>query len=165
MFRYELFGEEEARRLTTFGDSDWAGCKASRRSASGGVATLGGAFVKGWSNRQATVATSSAEAEFYASMKATVETLGLEPLMADLGWAVSDKEVLTDFNAARVMASRRGLGRDRHIDVERLWLQEVVETRGIHLGRADGKKNLGDPFTKLQAHDEMMNLLRMAGIA
>ena len=165
VFRYGPCGEEEARQLTTFGDSDWAGCKASRRSVSGGVATLGGAFVKGWSNRQVTVALSSAEAEFYASTKATVETLGLESLMADLGWAVSDKVVLTDSNAARGMASRRGLGRTRHIDVKRLWLQEVVETRGVHLGRVDGKKNPGDPFTKLQAYDEMMNLLRMTGIA
>ncbi len=102
--------------------------------------------MKGWSNRQVTVVLSSAEAEFYASTKATVETLGLESLMADLGWSVSDKEVLTDSNAA----TRRGLGPTRHIDVKRLWLQEVVETRGVHLGRVEGKKNPGDPFTKLQ---------------
>ena len=77
---------------------------------------------------------------------------------------MSDKEVLTDSNAARGMASRRGLGRTRHIDVKRLWLQEVVETRGVHLVRVDGK-NPGDPLTKLQAYDEMMNLLRMTGVA
>jgi hypothetical protein len=140
---YWICEEEDARRLTAFGDSGWAGCNASRRSVGGGVATLGGAFAKGWPHRLVTVALTSAEAESYASAKATVETLGLGSLMADLGWAASDKEVLTDSTAARGMASRRGLGRTRHIDVKRLWLQEVVETRGFHLVRVDGKKNPG----------------------
>ena len=78
--------------------------------------------MKGWSNRQVTVALSSAEAEFYASTKAAVETLGFESLMVDLGWSPSVNEVLTDSNAARAMASRRGLGKTRHIEVRRLWL-------------------------------------------
>ena len=136
-------------RLIAYGDSDWAGCKASRRSVSGGVVVLGGGFLKGWSNRQVTVALSSAEAEFYASTKAAVETSGVESLMADLGWKVEVKDVFTDSKAARAMASRRGLGRTRHIEVRRLWLQEVVETRGI-------KSNPADSLTKLKSFKEAM---------
>ncbi len=48
--------------------------------------------------------------------------------------------------------------------MKRLWLQETVEMRDVHLGRVDGKKNLGDPFTKLQTFDEMMRLLEESGI-
>ena len=109
--------------MITYGNSDWAECKSSHRSVSGGVVLLGGGLLKGWSNRQVTVALSSAEAEFYATTKAAVETLGIEALLNDLGWKVDEKKVFTDSNAARSMASRRGLGRTRHIDVKRLWLQ------------------------------------------
>ena len=109
VFLYRPCEVEEALQLFTFGDSDWAGCKSSRRSVSGGAAVLGGGLLKGWSNRQVTVALSSAEAEFYASTKAAVETLGIESLMNDLGWKLQGKTVLTDSNAG-AMASRRGLG-------------------------------------------------------
>ena len=117
-----------------------------------------GGFVKSWSNRQVTVALSSAEAEFYASTKAAVEILGVESLMADMGREVEAKEVFTDSNSARAMASRRGLGRTRHIEVKRLWLQEVVEGRKVRLGRVDGKSNPADPLTKLKSFDESLEL-------
>ena len=42
VFFYRPCEKEAASRLVTFGDSDWAGCKSSRRSVSGGVVVLGG---------------------------------------------------------------------------------------------------------------------------
>ena len=51
-------------------DSDWAGCRVTRRSMSGGLITLGDSVIKSWANRQASVALSSGEAEFYAAGKA-----------------------------------------------------------------------------------------------
>ena len=44
-------------------DTDFAGCKATRRSTSGGVALYGSHAVKHWSNTQTTVCLSSGEAE------------------------------------------------------------------------------------------------------
>ena len=111
-----------------------------------------------------TGALSSAEAEFYASTKAAVETLGFGSLMADLGWSPSVKEVLTDSNAARAMASRRDLGKTRHIEVRRLWLQEAVESRDVRMGRVEGKENPADPFTKLMNFDEAMDVLVKVGL-
>ena len=62
-FEYVQVRFDEAGLLKGYSDSDWAGCKASRRSMSGGLVTLAGSTLKAWSNRQASVALSSGEAE------------------------------------------------------------------------------------------------------
>ena len=100
------------------------------------------------SRRQATRAFSSGEAEFYAGSTTGIELLGSESLMKDLGWTIDCKRVLTDSDACRGMASRQGLGRTRHLDTKRLWLQEAVESRGLVLGRIAGIADPSDPMTK-----------------
>ncbi len=79
-FEYHESHTEKDLMIHVCSDSDWAGCKEPRRSRSGGIATIGGGVVKGWSNWQATVAMSSGEAEYYAIVKARAEALGIEPL-------------------------------------------------------------------------------------
>ena len=61
--------QEMPDALTTFTDSDWAGCPYSRRSTSGGIVMLGRRLLKCWSRTQATVALPSAGAELYAAIK------------------------------------------------------------------------------------------------
>ena len=132
----------------------------TRKSVSGGAITIAGGLIKAWSNRQATRALSSGEAEFYASSKAGIEALGLESLMQDLGWPVESKRVLTDSDACRGMTSRRGVGKTRHIELRRLWLQEAVESRGLTLGRIDGLKKTSRPMTKLLSYPAAMRAFR-----
>ena len=64
--------------IDAISDSDWAGDKASRKSTSGGLLVVGGVAVKSWSITQKSIATSSAEAEYYALTKAIAEGLGLQ---------------------------------------------------------------------------------------
>ena len=52
-------------------DSDWAGCRRTRRSTSGGCTYRGQHMLKFWSKTQAVVALSSAEAEPGAAVKAS----------------------------------------------------------------------------------------------
>ena len=49
--------------LRVFVDSDWAGCRRTRKSTNGGCLVLGGACLKLWSTTQAVLALSSGEAE------------------------------------------------------------------------------------------------------
>ncbi len=60
--------------------------------------------------------------------------LGIKALLADLGVKRGIK-LKTDASAAKGIASRRGLGKVRHIEVSQLWLQER-EGDGIKLHRA-----------------------------
>jgi hypothetical protein len=58
---FDAEGEEE---VVVYSDSDWAGCKASRKSTSGGMVLFGGSLVKSWSKTQGSIAMSSGEAEY-----------------------------------------------------------------------------------------------------
>ena len=55
-----------AEQLTVFTDSDWAGCKETRKSSSAGVMMLGHTL-KAYTRKQKAIAKSSAEAELYAA--------------------------------------------------------------------------------------------------
>ena len=61
--------QTELAYLTTFIDSDWAGCPHSRRSTSGGLMLHCTHLIKSRSKTHAAVALSSAEAGLYASVK------------------------------------------------------------------------------------------------
>ena len=60
-------------KINCYSDSDWAGDRISRRSVSGGAVYHGCHLLKTWAKQQCVVATSSAEAELYASSKASSE--------------------------------------------------------------------------------------------
>ena len=77
--------QEEAETLSVYSDSDWAGCVATRKSTSGGVAMIGGHLLKSYSRQQKTIALSSAEAELYALVAASAEAMGLVAYAKDLG--------------------------------------------------------------------------------
>ena len=57
-------------------DSDWAGCRKARRSASGGAIVLAGHLITHWSRTQASVPLSSVEAELVFMVKGCCEVIG-----------------------------------------------------------------------------------------
>ena len=54
----------------------------------------------------------------------------------------------TDASAAKGIATRRGLGKVRHIEVNQLWLQEKVNNGEIQVMKVKGEGNLADGLTK-----------------
>jgi hypothetical protein len=66
-------------------DSDWAGCRKTCRSTSGGAIRLGAHTIIAWSQSQAVVALSSGEAELYALTKGAAHVLGIISLAGDFG--------------------------------------------------------------------------------
>ncbi len=134
-------------RFDTFVDSDWAGCKSSCRSTSGGVAKIGWHAIKAWSSTQATVAMSSAEAELYALTKGAANTLGFTAVMKDLGYDFNAM-LHTDASATLSIAQRQGLGKLRHIRVQYLWVQERLRQGDLTVKKVPGKQNPADLMTK-----------------
>ena len=100
--------------VNSFSDSDWAGDMASRKSTSGGCLMVGDHCIKAWSTNQSNVALSSGEAEFYALTRASAIAMGAKSLLEDLGISLKIR-VLTDATTGKAIASRRGLGKVRHI--------------------------------------------------
>ena len=67
VMKYDWLGHEH--EVTGYLDSDWAGCRVTGKSTSGGALMVGGHFIKGWARTQNHVTLSSAEAELIALVK------------------------------------------------------------------------------------------------
>ena len=149
-------------RIAGYVDSDHAGCAITRRSTIGLVVLLEGHVVKTKSLLQSTISLSSGESEYYALVLGAAEGLGLKALMADWGHDAS-VAVYSDSSAARGMASRRGLGRVRHVATRYLWIQEKLRRKEIHIGKVGTHDNHSDFLTKAVAADKLRKSLRDLG--
>ena len=138
--------------VTGYTDSDRAGCAKTARSTSGGVIAIGSHVIKTYSRQQKVVALSSAEAELYAMVAASAETLAIKEYAKDLGMTF-DGEVYTDSSAALGISQRVGLGKVRHLRTQGLWLQEARATGRLTFKKVLGSKNPSDVLTKHVAAD------------
>ena len=137
---YAYVWQSDTARLEAYVDSDWAGCKGSRRSTSGGALCRGQHLLKSWSTTQATIALSSAEAELYSLVKGAAQTLGMMALGRDLGVSL-EATVNTDASAALGIIQRQGLGKLRHISTQFLWVQEKVRGNEFDIAKVPGLDN------------------------
>ena len=119
---------------------------------------------------------SSCEAEYYAlaegaleaakgnlgtSVEGATRALGAQAVAKELGVDVGDLvvELATDSSAAKSFASRRGLGRNRHVEVKWLWLQLAVAQGRFKFQRILGSTNPADVCTKYQPLRDMREKL------
>ena len=147
-FEYVWQDEDDIKEMNVYTDSDWAGCRSSRKSTSGGAIVLGKHCLKTWSSTQSTVAMSSAEAEYYAMVEGATRGLGLQTMLQEMGVHAGVLVASTDSSSAKSFASKRGLGKIRHMEVKELWLQEAVCRGRVKLKKIEGEKNPADLFTK-----------------
>ena len=159
----QFWWQEMPKQLDVFVDSDFAGCKSTARSTSGGAARWGWHTVKSWSATQATIALSSGEAELYSIVKGASQTLGLIAMAADFGYEVKGT-IHTDANAAIGIASRQGLGKTRHVRVQYLWVQERARGGDLAMRKVLGTENPADLLTKHLAASDMVRHLEALGV-
>ena len=79
ILRYDWQGQEP--EITGYSDSDWAGCRVTGKSTSGGTVMVGSHCVKGWARTPNHVTLSSAEAELIAQVKFSSELLGARSML------------------------------------------------------------------------------------
>ena len=108
-------------KVTAFTDSAWAGCLKTAKSTSGGAICLGEHVLKAYCRQQKVVALSSAEAELYAMVAASVETLAMAAYAKDLGVSL-ECELFCDSSAALGIAQRAGIGKGCHLGPQGLWV-------------------------------------------
>ena len=102
--------EKIVEDVTIFTDSDWAGCKETRKSSSAGVVMLGEHALKAYTRKQKIIAKSSAEAELYAAALGASELKGIVSLLRDLGY--EKKPVLAiDAKPTEHILHRQGIGK------------------------------------------------------
>ena len=150
--------------LNIFVDSDWAGDLTTRRSTTGLVAMLGSHCIKHASLLQTQVGLSSGEAEFYALCRGAATGLGLVSYFSDLGIRAVLR-CYSDSSAARAVASRRGLGKLRHVHTRFLWLQSQVAQKSLQLRCVHGPQNPADALTKCLAEGELQRHCTVMGLS
>lgn len=111
--------------MGTYSDADRVGCEETRKPTIGGCVAAGGHAIKGWSETQAVIPLRPGEFELYAALKAAVETMGALAIFNDIWWIFTG-EVWGDASAAFDIINRQRLGQTRHIEMWRLWIQQVA---------------------------------------
>jgi hypothetical protein len=140
--------------LKLFADSDWAGCKRTRKSTSGAVLMAGNSILTTFSRTQSTIALSSCEAELGALVSGTNEILFFARLAKDvLGESVDVRLTLySDSKAALDNLVKQGVGRMKHISIRALYLQEITRRKIINIAKVPGVDNVSDLLTKSVTH-------------
>ena len=133
--------ERDEMKVDVRVDSAWVK-GPERKSTSGGISMINGAVVEHWSRTQAT------------SPNAV--------MMMDLGQSAQVR-VWKNSNAAKAIASRRGLGKARHVELKFLWLQEVRKSGRVNVRRVPREQNLADHLTNGKSWRETDDLIRGVG--
>ena len=157
-------------------------CRARRARVPASSSTGNEHLLKSTSTTQAVVSLSSAEAEFFAAVKAAAAGIGCVSMMRDLGAILQQQrvevkakglsdgvdnpglEIKLDATARRAIAMRRSAGRIRHIAIPTPWLQRRVIDGDIEMTRVGGNDNCAGLGTKHVDHQTMNRHLIFCGM-
>ena len=103
--------------------------------------------MRSYSVTQKNITLSSAEAELIALVRCTSEAIGISQLAQ--GWGISlEAQIFVDSSAALSIATRRGVGKLRHVRIGHLWVQERAAEGDVHFSKVKGTENPADLCTK-----------------
>ena len=96
---------------------------------------------------QQVAALPAGKAEQYGVAKGGRVLIGAIGLTRDLG--VTVKGILrTDLSAAKDVAPRRGLGEVKHVNVRRMWTQDVARSGRLAIAKIPGGENAANVWTQ-----------------
>ena len=108
---------------------------------------LGDHVIKSWSSNQSVIDLSTGEAGPYAIDKSAATGMAGQSILNDPGTNL-DLRVFTDATSGKSLASRRGLGKVRHIAVNELWTQHHVHEKSVTYVKIKNEFNPSDLLTK-----------------
>ena len=155
----EMIGSD--LRLLT--DSDWAGCKQTRKSTSGTVIFLGKHVLTFSCRMQKSTALSSGEAELIAQTDGLTEAIGISRLLMEQNMQMK-VESFCDSSAAKGTLQRTGAGRIKHIETRNLWGQDMVSKGLARITHISRSINCADVLTHSTSKSEFMRLLQLMGV-
>ena len=93
--------------LDVHSNANWAGCRESRKSSSGGTIAIGGHLIRTYTKTQSVITNYSEESELYAVVRVSTEGLGISTLLADVGCPDMRASVGMDANAGSASSSAK----------------------------------------------------------
>jgi hypothetical protein len=163
VYKYDWLTESPTDELTVFVDTDFAGCRVTRRSTNGGTMMRGTHCIKHWSSTQPTIALSSGEAELGGLCRGAANAIGLRSVARDLGIGLSLR-IRSDATAALGIARRLGIGKIRHLDTSLLWIQQKIKDGDLVVDKVLGTENPADCLTKHVDRATMLKHLVAMGL-
>nr|GEY56025.1 retrovirus-related Pol polyprotein from transposon TNT 1-94 [Tanacetum cinerariifolium] len=135
--------------LTEFSDADYAGCKDTFKSTSGGAKFLGEKLVSWSSKKQDCTALSTAEAEYVSLSACCAQVLWMRTQLTDYGFHFNKIPIYCDSKSAiAISCNPVQHSRTKHIAVRFHFIKEHVEKGTIKLYFVKTDYQLADIFTK-----------------
>lgn len=124
---------------------------------------MGNHVLRHSSTLQIPIGLNSGESEYYALVSGEAYGLGTQTMHRDSGLNFS-LTVLPDSSSARPFSSRRGLGKQRHVQTRFLWLQDRVKLNRVTVRAAKGTENPADCLTNSLGRNEIMRSMSWLGV-
>ena len=131
-------------------DANWAGYRDSRRSTTDYVFKINGSLIVWSSRRQATVASSTVEAEYVAAAEAAREAVWLRGLLEEIDCKITSATVLHCNNQGSIRLSFNPAMHQRmkHINIKHHMIRELIEKSVVSLVYIPTASQQADILTK-----------------
>nr|GEZ95342.1 retrovirus-related Pol polyprotein from transposon TNT 1-94 [Tanacetum cinerariifolium] len=157
--------DDSGFELTGFLDADYAGCKDTFKSTSGGAQFLGEKLVSYSSKKQDCTALSTAEAEYVSLSACCAQVLWMRTQLTDYGFHFKKIPIYCDSKSAiAISCNLVQHSRTKHIAVRYHLIKEHVEKGTIELYFVKTDYQLADIFTKALPADRFNYLVRRLGM-
>jgi hypothetical protein len=145
-----------------FVDSDYGGCRDTRRSTSGYVFLMAGGAVSWSSKRQASVALSTVEAEYVAMSRCAQQMVWMHSWLREVELDFQAPGVLKGDNKGAIALTKntKDHGKVKHINIRHHYIRELLKAGTIATEHVSSTDNLADLFTKPLARDHHHRLSR-----
>nr|GFB50256.1 copia protein [Tanacetum cinerariifolium] len=151
--------------LTRFSDADYASCKDTFKSTSGGAQFLGEKLVSWSSKKQECMALSTAEAKYVSLSACCAQVLWMRTQLTDYGFHFNKIPIYCDSKSAiAISCNPVQHSRTKHIAVRYHFIKEHVEKDMIELYFVKTDYQLADLFTKALPADCFNYLVRRLGM-
>nr|GEZ41596.1 hypothetical protein [Tanacetum cinerariifolium] len=159
------YTKDSGFKLTGFSDADYAGCKDTFKSTSGGAQFLGEKLVSWSSKKQDCTALSTAEAEYVSLSACCAQVHWTRTQLTDYGFHFNKIPIYCDSKSAiAISCNPVQHSRTKHIDICYHFKKEHVEKGTIELYFVKADYQLADLFTKALPADRFNYLVRRLGM-
>nr|GEU29757.1 retrovirus-related Pol polyprotein from transposon TNT 1-94 [Tanacetum cinerariifolium] len=155
------YTKDSGFKLTGFSDADYAGCKDTFKSTSGGAQFLGEKLVSWSSKKQDCTTLSTAEAEYVSLSTCCAQVLWMRTQLTNYGFHFHKIQIYCDSKLAiAISCNPVQHSRTKHIAVRYHFIKEHLEKGTIELYFVMTDYQLADIFTKALPTDLFNYLVR-----